>query len=170
MAQKQNGLAAGPMVDLPEGFQRSGSAAAVGWFDMKTIGNVLSGELTGMYTRKDGMRAEGTSEFFQVKIDRSCQVRAERGEDAKIVTANPGDFVNVNFGPKTKPWADFIPSIQNGAKYAVFGVISGEKKKIGGGKFMHDFNTGHKQLVAPREQDSGIDEVFDGSTAGGATS
>jgi hypothetical protein len=153
---------------LPEGFQQSGSANAVGWFDMNTIGNVLSGKLTGMYIRKDSLRTEGTSNFFQVLIDKVCQVRAERGEDAKIVTANPGDYVNVNYGPKTKAWESFISQIVAGAVYAVYGIIAGDKMKIGGGKKMHNFVAGHKMLVAPPEQDDAVGEVFDESTSGTA--
>jgi hypothetical protein len=93
-------------------------------------------------------------------------VRAERGEEAKLIQANPGDFVNVNYGPKTKAWADFIPSIQNGAVYAVYGIIAGGKMKISGGRQMHNFNTGHKMLVAPAEQDDGVGEVFDEPASG----
>jgi hypothetical protein len=164
MAAKRDQLVqAGMQSSLPEGFQRSTSANAAGWFNMSLVGNILSGKLTGMFTRKDGMRVEGTSKFFQVQIDKPCQVRAERGEEAKYVDAQPGDFVNVNYGPKTKPWEDFVADIKNGAEYAVFGVILGGKLKIGGGRNMHNFDTGHKVIVPPREQ-SDVGEAFEDPT------
>jgi hypothetical protein len=150
-----------------DGFQRSGSAAAVGWFNMAKIGNTLRGKLTGMYTRKDGLREEGSSKFFQVQLDVACEVRAERGEEAKFITANPGDFVNVNYGPKTKPWENFIASIENGAVYLVKGTILGEKVKIGTGRKMHNFETMHKMVTPPREHSSSdpVGEVFEEEAA-----
>ena len=36
------------------------------------------------------MRPDGISNFFQVDIDQDCEVRAERGEDAQMVTAKAG--------------------------------------------------------------------------------
>lgn len=150
---------------LPAGFQQSGSAAAVGWFDQGTVGNTVSGKLTGMFKRKDNLRTEGTSEFFQVQVDKVCRVRAERGEDAKFIEAKPGDFVNVNYGPRTKAWADFIPEIKNGAVYAVYGIVVSEKISIGGGKKMHNINTGHNRLQSPRAQDDDVSEVFEDTTS-----
>lgn len=150
---------------LPDGFQQSGSAAAVGWFDQGTVGNTVSGKLTGMFQRKDSLRTEGTSEFFQVQVDKACRVRAERGEDAKFIEAKPGDFVNVNYGPRTKAWKDFIPAIQNGAIYVVYGIVVSEKIPIGNGKKMHNINTGHKCLQPPREQDDGVGAAFEDPTS-----
>lgn len=148
-------------VSIPEGFKRSGSANAVGWFNQGKIGNILSGRLLGMFTRKDPMRSEqgGTSNFFQVQIDQDCEVRAERGEDAKMLPAKAGDVVNVNYGPKTKPWENFANNIQNGAVYQVYGAIIGGKIKIGGGRTMHNFDTYDKMISPPVSTDEGD---FDG--------
>lgn len=145
----------------PAGFRRSGTANAAGWFNMKKIGNVLSGTLLGMYTRKDGLRTEGTSNFFQVQIDQPCEVRAERGEEAKLVEAKAGDVVNVNYGPKTKPWENYISPIQHGAVYLVYGTILGDKIKIGSAKSMHNFDVYDKMLSPATSQSDGVAEVFE---------
>lgn len=147
-------------VSIPEGFKRSGSANAVGWFNQAKIGNILSGRLLGMFTRKDQLRPDGTSNFFQVQVDQPCEARAERGEDAKMVDAKAGDVVNVNYGPKTKPWENFENNIQRGAVYQVYGVIAGSKLKIGGGRTMHNFDTYDKMISAPMATD---DTDFDGA-------
>jgi hypothetical protein len=128
---------------------------------MGLVGNVLSGKLTGMYERKDGLRVEGTSKFFQVQLDRPCQVRAERGDDAKFVDANPGDFVNVNYGPKTKPWEGYIGAISNGAEYAVYATIVGAKIKIGTGRSMHNFDVFDKMVKPPCENRDDLGSVFE---------
>lgn len=156
-AAPSNGLS-GP----PEGFQRSGSANAVGWFNQGKIGNVLSGKLSGMFERKDALRKDsgGTSNFFQVQIDRECEVRAERGDEAKMVTAKPGDYVNVNYGPKTKVWEEFITDIKHGAEYAVFGTIAGSKIKITAGRQMHNFEVFHKMVRPPMEQEDDLGEAL----------
>jgi len=148
-------------VSIPEGFKRSGSANAVGWFNQGKIGNILSGRLLGMFTRKDQLRPDGTSNFFQVQIDQPCEVRAERGEDAQMVQAKAGDVVNVNYGPKTKPWESYQNNIQNGAVYQVYGAIVGSKIKIGAGRTMHNFDTYDKMISPPMATD---DSDFDGGS------
>lgn len=151
-----------PNVQAPEGFQRSGTAIATGWFNMGLIGNELSGTLLGLYNRKDKLRTEGTSQFFQVQIDKECQVRVERGEDAKMAVAKVGEIVNVNFGPKTRPWADLIPDIRRGAEYAVYGKIAGIKLKLDGGRTMHAFDTFQRMVRPPTESSSEVD--FEGGS------
>jgi hypothetical protein len=147
---------------VPEGFQRSGSANAVGWFNMGKLGNTLRGILIGQFKRKDQLRAEGTSDFFQVQIKEPCEVRSERGEDAKMIQANPGDVVNVNYGPKTKGWESLMGDIKRGAEYEVFGRIIGTKVKLQAGKTMHNFDVFHKMISAPSaEVESDVD--FEGS-------
>jgi len=161
----QSEAASAPVaVSVPEGFKRSGSANAVGWFNQQKIGNVLSGKLLGMFTRKDALRSEGTSNFFQVQIDQPCEVRADRGEDAAMVAANPGDVVNVNYGPKTKPWENFMNNIAAGAVYQVYGVIAGGKIKIGGGRTMHNFDT-YDKMISPPITDAADDVDLDGGDA-----
>lgn len=149
--QSQASAQAPVQFEVPEGFQRSGSANAVGWFDMSTVGNTLSGELLGMFERKDKLRETGSSNFFQVKIDRPCQVRIDRGEEATVVTANAGDVVNVNYGPKTRSWEPLISDIKHGAQVAVFGVIAGGKVKLDGGRTMHNFDVFHQIKRPPTE-------------------
>jgi hypothetical protein len=137
--------------EAPEGFQRSGSANAVGWFHMGKVGNTLHGELLGMFERKDKLRAEtGVSNFFQVKVARECEVRADRGDDAQMVMAKAGDVVNVNYGPKTKPWETLISDIKRGASYEVLGCILGGKVKLDGGRTMHNFDVYQKMVRAPQ--------------------
>jgi hypothetical protein len=137
--------------EAPEGFQRSGSANAVGWFNMGKIGNTLHGVLIGMFERKDKLRADtGKSNFFQVKISQECEVRIERGEDATMVMAKPGDVVNINYGPKTKPWETLIGDIKRGAEYEVLGCIIGAKAKLDGGRTMHNFDVYQKMMRAPQ--------------------
>jgi hypothetical protein len=150
MARNQSQSTAAPVqFSVPDGFQRSGSANAAGWFNMGKLGNTLSGKLIGMFQRKDKLREEGSSNFFQVEIDAECDVRAERGEDASFVTAQPGQVVNVNYGPKTKGWEAFLTDIKRGAVYAVYGVIAGGKVKLDGARSMHNFDVYHKMLRAP---------------------
>ena len=150
----------------PAGMQRSGSANAVGWWDQATAGNVLSGRLVGMFQRKDVLRQDqgGTSKFFQVEIDAPCQVRAERGTEAHMVQANAGDVVNVNYGPKTKPWEDFVADVKRGAEYVVWANPAGKKIKIAGGRSMHDIDARHKMVTPPTD----VPEFADDADAGEA--
>jgi hypothetical protein len=149
---------------VPEGFQRSGSANAVGWFNMGKLGNTLAGLLVGMFERKDKLRAEtGKSNFFQVQITQPCEVRIERGDDASFVQAAVGDVVNVNYGPKTKNWELLIGDIKRGAVYEVLGCIVGGKVKLDGGRTMHNFDVFQKQIKAP-SADAVEDVDFEGST------
>ncbi len=138
----------------PEGFQRSGSANAVGWFNMGKVGNTLRGTLLGMFERKDKLRQEGTSNFFQVLVSQECEVRAERGDEATMVMAKAGDVVNVNYGPKTKPWETLVGDIKRGAEYEVLGCILGKKVKLDGGRTMHNFDVYQKMVRAPQADDS----------------
>lgn len=137
----------------PEGFQLSGSANAVGWWDMATAGNVLTGKLLGVFERKDVLRQQqgGTSKFFQVEVTAPCQVRAGRGDDADMVEAKVGDVVNVNYGPKTKPWENFMADIKQGAEYAVWAYPTGEKQKISGGRSMHVIDARHRMVRPPTD-------------------
>jgi hypothetical protein len=149
---------------VPEGFQRSGSANAIGWFNMGKLGNILRGQLLGMFERKDQLRAEtGKSNFFQVQITDECEVRIDRGEDATFVMAKAGDVVNVNYGPKTKTWEVLIGDIKRGAVYEVYGVIAGSKVKLDGGRTMHNFDVFQKMVKAP-SADSPEDVDFEGGT------
>jgi hypothetical protein len=145
--------------EAPEGFQRSGSANAVGWFNMAKIGNTLRGTLIGMFERKDKLRAEtGTSNFFQVRISQECEVRADRGDDAAMVMAKTGDVVNINYGPKTKPWETLIGDLKRGAEYEVIGCIIGAKAKLEGGRTMHNFDVYQKMVRAPQvDSEAGLD-------------
>ena len=159
--QSQSDLPQAPVAfAVPEGFKRSGSANAVGWFNQGKIGNILSGKLLGMFTRKDGLRPDGTSNFFQVQVDQVCEVRVERGDDAHMVEAKAGDVVNVNYGPKTKPWENYVQDINHGAVYEVKGVIAGSKIKIGQGRSLHNFDVYDKMVTPPMVANQGD---FDGS-------
>jgi hypothetical protein len=149
-SQQERTVPSTPVVAAPEGFRRLGSVANAGWFDMKTIGNTLKGVLEGMYERKDDLNPKKVSNFFQVRITTDCQVRMGRGEDADIVTAKSGDYVNLNYGPKTKDLEKLIADISLGAVYEVFGVVAGEKIKLTGGRTMHNFEVFTKMTRAPQ--------------------
>lgn len=156
----------GPSASPPEGFQRSGSAIASGWFDHGLIGNTLSGTLLGVFEAPSKLRADGKAKFFQVQIDTACRVRVDRGEDAKFVEAKVGDIINVNYGPKTKPWEKLVDEIKRGAVYTVWAQISGSKVKLGGGRTMHAFDT-YQQMVSPPKSEEEVPD-FDGSADGEA--
>jgi hypothetical protein len=161
MATKNQALQSSPVAQMPEGFRRLGSVANAGWFNMKQVGNVLSGALEGMFERNDSMNKNGKSKFFQIRISSPCQVRMGKGEDAAIVTANAGDFVNLNYGPKTKMLEDYIAKLEQGAAYEVYGSVCGEKIKLSGGRTMHNFDLGVKMTKAPRPTDEEPD--FEGT-------
>jgi len=152
---------------LPEGFRRLGSVANAGWFNMKKIGNTLSGSLEGMFERNDSMNPKGKSKFFQIKLVGPCEVRMGKGEDASVVSAQAGDFVNLNYGPKTKMLEDFVAKLEQGAAYDVYGIVCGEKIKLSGGRSMHNFDLGVKLVRAPRPTDDEPD--FDGVEEAEAT-
>ena len=160
---KNHSTASSPVVSAPEGFRRLGSVANAGWFDMKTIGNTLAGALEGMYERKDDLNPKKVSNFFQVRITAPCQVRMGRAEDAQIVEAKAGDYVNLNYGPKTKDLEKLIADISLGATYEVFGVVAGEKIKLTGGRTMHNFEVFTKMTRAPQALDDSEPD-FSGSS------
>lgn len=139
------------MVRAPDGFRRVGSVANAPWFNLKK-GNTLLGILENVYERpdervktKDG--SPGKSKFFQVKLLEPCECRSGRGEDAKMVKAEAGSVVNLNYGPKTKGLEDLVPSILAGAEYQVW-VSCGDKFKISGGRTMWDLDVNQKLIKA----------------------
>ena len=143
------------MVRAPEGFRRVGSVANAPWFNLKR-GNTLFGILENVYERpdervktKDG--SPGKSKFFQVKLLEPCECRSGRGEDAKMVRAETGAVVNLNYGPKTKELENMVPSILAGAEYQVW-VFCGDKFKISGGRTMWDLDVNAKLIKAATVQ------------------
>jgi hypothetical protein len=158
-----NGTSAG-VVRAPEGFRRVGSVANAPWFTLKK-GNTLRGILENMYERNDERVPKekgGKSKFFQVKLLEGCECRSGRGEDAKVVRAEAGTVVNLNYGPKTSALADLVPSIQAGAEYEVWVHVQGDKFKISGGRTMWDMDVQQKLVkAAPALADEEPD--FDGS-------
>jgi len=149
-------------VRAPEGFRRVGSVANAGWFNMKKVGNILQGVLEGMYQRKDEQNPKGQSKFFQIRLSADCEVRMGRGEEAQITMAKAGEYVNLNYGPKTKDLEDYIPQIMQGATFEIYGVVAGDKIKLTGGRTMHNFEVFTNMTVAPKAKDDEPD--FDGST------
>ena len=167
MASKQTPVHT-PKVEAPEGFRHLGSVANAGWFDMKTIGNVLRGTLEGMYERKDQQNAEGVSNFFQICISAECQVRMGRGEDTTMTTAKIGDYVNLNYGPKTKVLKADLADISHGAVYEVYGVVAGEKIKLNGGKMMHNIEVFSNMIRAPKAVEDSSPDFSDADDQGPA--
>ncbi len=133
----------------PEGFRRVGSVANAPWFNL-VKGNVLFGVLENVYERPDERAQGGTSKFFQLKLLQSCQARLGRGEDAKIVTAEIGTVVNLNYGPKTKELEKLVQEIKQGAEYQVWAAC-GEKFKISKGRTMWDIDVQVQMTKAPRD-------------------
>jgi len=150
------------MVRAPEGFRRLGSVANAGWFNMKKIGNVLRGTLEGMFERKDDLRPEKKSNFFQVKLSQPCEVRIGTGEAARLVEAKVGDYVNLNYGPRTKLLEPLIPLLAQGAEFDLWGTVQSEKIKLSGGRSMHNFDLFSKPIKAPAASDDSEPD-FDGS-------
>ena len=149
------------IVRAPEGFRRLGSVANAGWFNMKKVGNVIRGSLEGMFERKDDLRPEKVSNFFQIKVSQPCEVRMGTGEAARLVEAKVGDYVNLNYGPRTMLLSPFIPLLAQGAEFEVFGTILGDKIKLGGGRSMHNLDLYSKPTKAPMASDDS-DPDFDG--------
>jgi hypothetical protein len=157
------------MVRAPEGFRRLGSVANAGWFNMKKIGNVLQGSLEGMFERKDDLRPEKKSNFFQIKITRPCEVRIGTAEAARLVEAKVGDSVNVNYGPRTKLLEPLIPLLAQGAEFDVWGTVLSEKIKLSGGRSMHNFDLFTKPTKAPmasEDSEPDFDDAADEAAAG----
>jgi hypothetical protein len=149
-------------VRAPEGFRRVGSVANAGWFNMKKVGNTVQGVLEGMFQRKDELNPKGQSKFFQIRLLADCEVRLGRGEDAQITMAKAGEYVNLNYGPKTKDLEQLIGQILQGAEFEIYGTVAGDKIKLTGGRTMHNFEVFTKMTVAPKALDDEPD--FDGST------
>lgn len=171
MASKNEKEPANANVGVPDGFQRAGTAPAVGWFHQGKVGNVFFGKLTGMFERPDTLRKEGTSKFFQVELYGGCEVRAERGQEAKLIQAKAGEFINLNYGPKTKPLESFIADVKNGAVYEVWGKVMTEKVKISAGRTMHNLDVRYKLVSPPKVSDEDVEEEpdFEGADAGQQT-
>jgi hypothetical protein len=147
----------------PEGFRRLGSADSRGWFNQSKVGNAFYGTLTGMFERKDELRPEGVSKFFQVLLSQDCEVREGSGEDATMVMAKAGETINVNYGPRTKMLETLIKEIHAGAVYEVYGVIASAKRKLKGGKTMHNLDVLVKMTKAPDATVEESEPDFDGA-------
>lgn len=167
MATAETKVAGNGMARPPEGFKRLGSVANAPWFALKE-GNILFGELENVYTRpderlkgKDGK--PGMSKFYQVKLLEGCEVRMGRGEEAKLVRANAGDVVNLNWGPKTKELEKLVPQILLGAEYRVW-LRVGKKFKISGGRTMWDVDQ-NISCVKPPTASEGPDFSGDEASA-----
>lgn len=161
MARNQTSSSAAP-ASIPEGFRRLGSVANAGWFNMKKVGNTLHGVLEGMYERNDTLNPKGKSKFFQVKLLADCEVRMGRGEDAAIVQAKAGEYVNLNYGPKTRDLESLTAQMMQGAQFQIMGIVAGDKIKLTGGRSMHNFDVGIKMTKAPQAPDEDIPDL-DGS-------
>ena len=141
------------MVRPPEGFRRIGSVANAPWFNLKK-GNILHGTLEKVYERPDERSKSGKSKFFQLKLLAPCEARAGRAEDAKIVRAEAGSVVNLNYGPKTKELESLVPEIMAGAEYEIWVHVQGDKFKISQGRTMWDMDVQRKLVrAAPAQAD-----------------
>jgi len=151
------------MVRAPEGFRRVGSVANAPWFNLKK-GNQMIGVLENVYERNDERVPKekgGKSRFFQVKLLEATECRAGKGDDAKIVRAEAGQVINLNYGPKTKELEKLIPEIMRGAEYQVWINVQGDKFKIGNGRTMWDMDVQVKLTQAATALDD-EEPDFDG--------
>jgi hypothetical protein len=162
MASKQTVTTPASTVTAPKGFRRIGSVANAGWFNMKKVGNTVQGTLEGMYQRKDELNPKKVSNFFQICLSAPCEVRMGRGEDAQITTANAGEHVNLNYGPKTKDLETLVPQLLQGAVFEIYGTVAGDKIKLTGGRSMHNFELFTNMTAPPKAFDDEPD--FDGGT------
>jgi hypothetical protein len=150
----------------PVGFRQLGCVSNAGWFNMMKTGNILHGSLEGMFERKDDLRLEKVSNFFQIKISQPCEVRLGTGEAARLVEAKAGDTINLNYGPRMKLLEPLIPLLAQGAEFEVWGTVLGDKIKLPGGRSMANFELFCKPTKAPVDDDEpGFDDDGDKATA-----
>jgi hypothetical protein len=140
---REAAAAAGQLSVLPEGFRWSGAASAVGWFDFSKVGNTLRGKLLGMFQRRaEGSRSTSATCFFQVEIAESCVVK----DEDLLVTAKPGDVVNINYGSKTNQWGSLIGEMNRGAEYEVIVQVLSERTPAFGGLKLRDVTLSYKEI------------------------
>ena len=153
------------MAGAPVGFRQLGCVSNAGWFNIRKTGNILQGSLEGMFERKDALRSEKVSKFFQIKISRPCEVRLGTGEAARLVEAKVGDYVNLNHGSRTMLLETFIPLLAQGAEFEVWGTVLGDKIKLPGGRSMANFELFCKAIKAPVDDDEpGFGDEWDKAT------
>lgn len=136
--QKHGTGAAATMARAPEGFRRIGSVSDAPWFNIKT-GNTLKAVLENCYERVDPRSKTGKSKFFQMVLLEPAEVRQGRGEESKVLQAQAGTVVSVNFTPKTQPLESYIPDIVRGAEFQVW-IGCGKKITLKNGNTMWDLD------------------------------
>lgn len=159
MESKGNGAS---RVRAPRDMARVGSVANAPWFNLAN-GNTLYGKLINIFERPDERARSGKSKFFQVEVMEyidgetgevaPCQVRYGRGHDASMGIAEPGEVVNLNYGPKTKDLEPFVADILRGAEYTVFCTVNGDKFTISQGRTMWPVEVFATQTRAPKQLD-----------------
>ena len=111
--------------ELPEGFARSGSANAVGWFDHTTLGNMARGSLVGMFRRPDQLKGpKGETSTLEARSEKNLaavkvgdRVAIRYFEGVQIRKKKPGEAVPV-------------PSLKDGIIGAKLGRTSKTKHAI----------------------------------------
>lgn len=146
------------------GYRRESSVTDAPWVAQEK-GNVCEGKLLGRYE----MNVEPVRYYYQVELIRQCMVRQGTGEEAEIITVEPGTVVNLNenYGVKKALTERVVPEILAGAEYNVF-VTFGDKIKLQGGKTMWKTDVFSKLLKPatrpvtslPKEQLQGGDSPF----------
>lgn len=156
------------MARAPDRFVRVGSVADVPWAALEE-GNVVQGNLLGLYTRDDARSKTGKSQFFQVELTAPCQVREGRGEDATVRQATAGEVVNLNHNPRTAVMDPYCKELLAGAKYEVR-VVNQGLMDLKNGNTMWNFDVYAHQLRKADEQepDEAGPEVGDEAPAGAA--
>jgi hypothetical protein len=161
MASSEKSTALATQVQVPEGFQRLGSARAEAWFSLEE-GNVLKGKLIGCFARDDKRSPTGKSDFFQVETTEDTKARYGKGEKAKVKVAPAGTLLNLNCIHKTQELKTLLPDLRHGAEYQIF-IHCGKKIELNNGNTMWDITTGAKMTKMPQASeddfDGGADDV-----------
>ena len=156
----------GMMVGPPKGMVRVGSVSNAPWFELAN-GNRLYGKLINIFERPDERAKLKRSKFYQVELLAPCQVRRGRGREAEIDTAEVGEVVNLNHGPKTKDFEPLIEQVMRGAQFNVYVGVTGEKFDIGKGQTMWPLDC-RMEMVRP-QQVSDDEPDFQGDEGGEAS-
>lgn len=132
------------------------------WFVLEP-GNIIHGQLLGIYDREDKRAKSGRSKFFQVQLITACKVRSGRGEDAVQALARVGAIVNLNYTPLTAPLKEFCAKIMRGGEYEVYATV-GDKKELANGNTMWLIDT-HVRVVKDPTAPEAEQPDFEGGAA-----
>lgn len=123
--KKESSNGAAEFARPPEGMRRIGSVTNAPWWKIEP-GRALHGKLINVYERNDDKSPTKKSKFFQVELLAPANARLGRGVDAKPVTANAGEVVNVNYTAKTKDLEPLVLQVMRGAEVKIWLLPKGK--------------------------------------------